>query len=83
MNLLPTLNGKIVVETGSCSKGVRIRIQSDDAESGTEEDKGLAARRKEIVRRRIDDMGGTLAMRENGALIEIELPAVTREDSPH
>jgi hypothetical protein len=72
-----------VVETGSCSKGVRIRIQSDDAESGTEEDKGLAARRKEIVRRRIDDMGGTLAMRENGALIEIELPAVTREDSPH
>lgn len=85
MNLLPTLNGKIVIETGSCSKGVRIRIQSDaaGADSGTEEDKGLAARRMEIVRRRIDDMGGTLAMKEKGALIEIELPAVTREDSPH
>lgn len=84
MNLLPTLNGKIVVETGACSRGVRIRIRSEaSAAPGSDDDKGLAMRRMDIVRRRIDDMGGSLAIGENGGLIEIELPAVTREDSPH
>jgi signal transduction histidine kinase len=85
MNLLPTLNGKIVVETGSCSKGVRIRIRSEATAATTagDDERKLAERRMEIVRRRIDDMGGTLAIGENSTLIEIELPAVTREDSPH
>ena len=83
MNLLPTLHGKIVVETGTCSKGVRIRIQAEASgdESASEDEIALAAWRMEIVRQRVDDMGGTLAMSESRNLIDIELPAVTREDS--
>jgi hypothetical protein len=37
----------------------------------------------EIVSQRLDDMKGTLAVGEDGKLLDIELPAVMREDSPH
>lgn len=85
MNLLPSLSGRIVVETAPCSKGVRLRIRAEppgDAPNGRAGD-ALSASRMEIVSRRIEEMGGTLAIGEAGRLIEIELPAVMREDSPH
>ncbi|MBI5108376.1 MAG: histidine kinase [Rhodocyclales bacterium] len=84
MNLLPTLSGRIVIETGPCSKGVRIRVrvETDDMALGPEED-SLRASRMEIVAQRLGDMGGTLAVGEQGSLFDIELPAVMREDSPH
>lgn len=84
MNLLPTLSGRIGIETGPCSKGVRIRIrvESDDHVLNPE-DESLKGSRMEIVSQRLDDMKGTLAVGENGKLLDIELPAVMREDSPH
>ncbi|MDP3513467.1 MAG: hypothetical protein Q8S20_12010 [Sulfuritalea sp.] len=86
MNLLPTRHGHIVVDTAPCSKGVRIRIRSEAAaaEGTPQEDDPLSADRLEIAIRRVGDMGGSLALGgSNGELIEIELPACMREDSPH
>jgi signal transduction histidine kinase len=84
MNLLPTLNGRITIETGPCAKGVRIRVRAEpDGQALEEEDESLKASRMEIVGQRIEDMGGTLASGEQGRLFDIELPAVKREDSPH
>ncbi|MFH1872877.1 MAG: histidine kinase dimerization/phospho-acceptor domain-containing protein [Pseudomonadota bacterium] len=84
MNLLPTRHGHIVVETAPCSKGVRIRIRSEAAaDASPQEDDPLSADRLEIAIRRVGDMGGSLALGSNGELIEIELPACMREDSPH
>jgi hypothetical protein len=37
----------------------------------------------EIVSQRLEDMKGSLTIGENGKLLDIELPAVMREDSPH
>ncbi|MDA8255199.1 MAG: histidine kinase [Betaproteobacteria bacterium] len=84
MNLLPTLSGHIVVATAPCSVGVRIRIHSEaaDGEPAPQGD-ALLDSRVEIASRRIEDMGGTLSIAESGKLIEIELPACMREDSPH
>ncbi len=84
MSLLPTLNGHIVVSTAPCSLGVRIRIHSEaaDGEPAHEGD-ALFDSRVEIASRRIEDMGGTLSIGESGKLIDIELPACMREDSPH
>jgi len=85
MNLLPTRHGHIIVETGSCSKGVRIRIRSEIADQASlQESDPLSADRLEIATRRIADMGGTLTLATaEDELIEIELPACMREDSPH
>ena len=86
MNVLHTLGGKIVVDTAPCSKGVRIRIRADGASAEARSDSegdALFASRMEIVSRRVADMGGTLASDSSGRLIEIELPACMREDSPH
>lgn len=86
MNLLPTRHGHIVVDTAPCSKGVRIRIRSEAAaaDGAPQEDDPLSADRLEIAIRRVGDMGGSLALGgSNGELIEIELPACMREDSPH
>lgn len=84
MNLLPTLAGRICIETGPCARGVRIRIRVEsDGESLDPEDESLKSSRMEIVGQRLEDMKGTLAMGENGKLLDIELPAVMREDSPH
>lgn len=84
MNLLPTLSGRITVDTGTCSKGVRIRVRCDVADDGSPpENDILFSGRMEIVSRRVEDMGGTLAIGEGGKLVEIELPACMREDSPH
>lgn len=85
MNLLPTRHGHIIVETAPCSKGVRIRIRSEAAaDASPHEDDPLSADRLEIAIRRVGDMGGSLAMGgADGELIEIELPACMREDSPH
>ena len=85
MNLLPTRHGQIIVETAPCSKGVRIRIRSEAAAEGSpQEHDPLSADRLEIAIRRVGDMGGSLALGgSNGELIEIELPACMREDSPH
>lgn len=84
MNLLPTLSGRIGIETGPCSKGVRIRIRVEaDGQALNPEDESLKGSRMEIVGQRLDDMKGRLAIGENGKLIDIELPAVMREDSPH
>lgn len=84
MSLLPTLSGHIVVSTAPCSKGVRIRIHSEaaDGEPAHAGD-ALLDSRVEIASRRIENMGGTLTIGESGKLIEIELPACMREDSPH
>lgn len=84
MNLLPTLAGRIAIETGPCARGVRIRIRVEsDGESLNPEDESLKSSRMEIVGQRLEDMKGTLAIGENGKLLDIELPAVMREDSPH
>jgi signal transduction histidine kinase len=84
MNLLPTLSGRISIETGPCSKGVRIRVRAEpDGKALGPEEQSLKANRMEIVAQRLGDMGGTLAVGEQGALFDIELPAVMREDSPH
>jgi hypothetical protein len=84
MNLLPTLSGRIGIETGPCSKGVRIRIRVEsDGQKLDPEDESLRSSRMEIVSQRLDDMKGTLAVGEDGKLLDIELPAVMREDSPH
>ncbi len=84
MNLLPTLAGRIGIETGPCARGVRIRIRVEsDGQSLDPEDESLKSSRMEIVGRRLEDMKGTLAIGENGKLLDIELPAVMREDSPH
>lgn len=84
MSLLPTLSGHIVVSTSPCSKGVRIRIHSEADDDEPEREGGaLLDSRMEIASRRIEDMGGTLSIGESGKLIEIELPACMREDSPH
>ena len=83
MNLLPTLSGRISIETGPCSKGVRIRVRVEpDGNSLDAEDESLKASRMEIVAQRLGDMSGTLAIGEQGKLVDIELPAVMREDSP-
>ncbi len=84
MSILPALGGRIVVDTAPCSKGVRLRIRAETAgeEPGRLAD-ALSASRMEIVSRCVEEMGGTLAIGEAGRLIEIELPAVMREDSPH
>jgi len=84
MSILPTLSGHIVVATAPCSKGVRIRLHSEAADGEpTHEGDALLDSRMEIANRRIEDMGGTLTIGESGKLIEIELPACMREDSPH
>jgi len=86
MNLLPTRHGHIIVETGTCSKGVRIRIRSEAAvdHPSQHQNDPLSANRLEIASRRVGDMGGSLALGgADGELIEIELPACMREDSPH
>jgi len=86
MNLLPTRRGHIIVETGPSSIGVRIRIRSEAAtgEPPAPDVAQLSANRLEIVRRRVEDMGGSLSLTgPNDDLIEIELPACLREDSPH
>lgn len=85
MNLLPTRHGHIVVDTAPCSKGVRIRIRSEAAaDASPQEDDPLSADRLEIAIRRVGDMGGSLALGgSKGELIEIDLPACMREDSPH
>ena len=84
MNLLPTMSGRISIETGPCSKGVRIRVRVEpDGNALGAEDESLKTSRMEIVAQRLGDMGGTLAAGEQGTLFDIELPAVMREDSPH
>lgn len=84
MSLLPTLSGHIVVSTMPCSMGVRIRLHSEAADGEpTHEGDALLDSRVEVASRRIEDMGGTLSIGESGKLIEIELPACMREDSPH
>jgi signal transduction histidine kinase len=84
MNLLPTLSGRIGIETGPCSKGVRIRIRVEsEGQKLDPEDESLRSSRMEIVSQRLEDMKGTLAVGEDGKLLDIELPAVMREDSPH
>lgn len=86
MTLLPTRRGHIVVETGPCSMGVRISIRSEAIadESAAPDVAHLSANRLEIVRRRVEDMGGSLSLAGAGDnVIEIELPACLREDSPH
>lgn len=86
MNLLPTRRGHVIVETGPCSIGVRIRIRSEatDDTATTPDTPALSVGRLEIVRHRVEDMGGTLTLAGSGdEVIEIELPACTREDSPH
>ncbi|MCM2289892.1 MAG: hypothetical protein NDI67_12770 [Sulfuritalea sp.] len=84
MSLLPTLSGHIVVSTAPCSKGVRIRLHSEAAAGEpAQEGDALFDSRVEIASHRIEDMGGTLTIGESGKLIEIELPACMREDSPH
>ncbi len=84
MNLLPTLSGRITIETGPCAKGVRIRVRVEpDGQPMSAEDESHRTSRREIVGQRVEDMGGTLASGEQGRLFDIELPAVKREDSPH
>lgn len=84
MNLLPTLSGKITIETGPCAKGVRIRVRVDADEEGLRpEDASLKDSRMEIVAQRLEEMNGTLALAGDGSIVDIELPAVMREDSPH
>lgn len=84
MNLLPTLSGRIGIETGPCGKGVRIRIRVEpDGQALDPEDESLKGSRMEIVSQRLADMKGTLAIGDQGKLFDIELPAVMREDSPH
>ena len=83
MNLLPTLSGRIRIETGPCAKGVRIRICVEDEGAGLlPEDESLKESRMDIVAQRIEDMHGTLAHANDGRQFDIELPAVMREDSP-
>jgi signal transduction histidine kinase len=84
MSLLPTLSGHIVVSTAPCSLGVRIRIHSEDTDGQpSPEGDTLFDSRIEVASRRIEDMGGTLTIGASGKVIEIELPACMREDSPH
>lgn len=85
MNLLPTRSGHVIVETGPCSKGVRIRIRSEaGGEAPAQAANPLSANQLEIASRRVAAMGGNLVLTgTDGAVIEIELPACMREDSPH
>jgi signal transduction histidine kinase len=84
MNLLPTLSGTVMIETGPCAKGVRIRLRAEpDPETPGASDSSLDAKRMDIVAQRVNEMGGTLAVGDGGRWIDIELPAVMREDSPH
>jgi len=84
MNLLPTLSGKLAIETGPCARGVRIRVRVEPDDEGLRaEDASLKESRMEIVARRLEEMNGTLALAADGSCVDIELPAVMREDSPH